>query len=274
MKWAIVCLLLCTGVAAAHDFQPGVLALVETAPGELAIRFVAPVDSRGDSADVAIDWPAGCAAIGTRVDCAGGLGGTLGARGLTGAMKLVVTLERTTGAHEEWILDAGTPRLVFGGTPHASGLPWLGVGIEHIFGGLDHLAFVIGLLLVLDVAVGRRLLFTITAFTVAHSLTLALAVLGVIAVPRAPVEACIAASVLLVAREATHRAPTLVRRWPWLAAALFGLVHGLGFASALGELALPRTSLASTLLWFNVGVELGSSPWSPSSSLRSRWRAG
>ncbi len=105
--------------------------------------------------------------------------------------------------------------------------------------------------------IGRRLLLTITAFTVAHSITLVLAVLGVITVRSAPVEACIALSVLLVAREATHQAPTLIRRWPWLAAGGFGLVHGLGFASALTELGLPRASLARSLISFNVGVELG-----------------
>ena len=133
---------------------------------------------------------------------------------------------------------------------------YLWLGYTHILPkGLDHILFVLGLFLLS--ARLRPLLLQVTAFTIAHSLTLALAVLGVIAVHAAPVEACIAASVLLVAREATHREPTAIRRWPWLAAGGFGLIHGLGFASALSELGLPRASLAKSLLAFNLGVEAG-----------------
>jgi hydrogenase/urease accessory protein HupE len=128
------------------------------------------------------------------------------------------------------------------------------LGTEHVFTGLDHVAFVVGLFLV--VGPRRRLLATITAFTIAHSLTLALAALHVVDLPRAPVEATIAASVLLVAREALASEPTLTRTKPWLVAFLFGLVHGLGFAGALGELPLPRASFGVALLAFNVGVEI------------------
>jgi hypothetical protein len=103
----------------------------------------------------------------------------------------------------------------------------------------------------------RALIATITAFTIAHSVTLALATLGVLRVSSAPVEATIAASVLLVARESMHDEPTWTRRAPWAVAMLFGLVHGLGFAGALRELGLPSGSVGWALLWFNVGVELG-----------------
>ena len=107
------------------------------------------------------------------------------------------------------------------------------------------------------VGFNRRLVATITAFTLAHSLTLALSALGWLTLRSPPVEATIALSIVLVAGEALHRRPTLSRRWPALVAFLFGLVHGLGFAGALKEIGLPEHHLPLALLTFNVGVELG-----------------
>lgn len=132
------------------------------------------------------------------------------------------------------------------------------IGFEHILGGLDHLLFVAGLLLI--VQGWKRLALTITAFTLAHSVTLGLAVLGFIHVPQDPVEAIIALSILLLAVEslAAYRGHSgLTSRQPWLVAGMFGLVHGLGFAGALGELGLPRTEIVPALLFFNLGVEAG-----------------
>ena len=244
--------------AAAHDLRPGVLALVETTQGEYLVRFAAPVDTRGESIEIRIELPPGCTRTADRVRCEHGLAGELAVAGMRGAsMKTLVTLQRLDGSHAEWITSADSPRITIGPDAPRTALPWIRIGIEHILGGPDHLAFVLGLLLVLQLRLDRRLLFTITAFTLAHSLTLALSVLGIFSLPIAPVEACIAASVLLVAREATHQEPTVIRRWPWLAAGGIGLIHGLGFASALGEIALPRAHLAWTLVWFNVGVEVG-----------------
>jgi hydrogenase/urease accessory protein HupE len=129
------------------------------------------------------------------------------------------------------------------------------LGVEHILGGLDHLLFVIALLFL--VGFHRRLVLTITAFTLAHSLTLVLSALGWLTLRSPPVEATIALSILLVAGEALNRQDTLSRRWPALVALLFGLVHGLGFAGALTEIGLPQNHLLMALLSFNVGVELG-----------------
>jgi hydrogenase/urease accessory protein HupE len=246
------------GSASAHDLRPGVLALVESGDGTFAMRFQPPVDSRGEATEVRVELPRGCAREGTLVRCEPKLGGELAVLGMRGAsMKTLVTVTWQDGSHQEWIASADEPRITIDGKPQHTALLWLRIGVEHILGGPDHLAFVIGLLLVLQLVIDRRLLLTITAFTVAHSLTLALAVLGIVRVPIAPVEACIALSVLLVAREATHHEPTAIRRWPWLAAGGFGLIHGLGFAAALGEIGLPRVALAWSLVWFNVGVELG-----------------
>lgn len=272
------------GIAAAHDLRPGVLSLVERADGEIALRLIPPVDSRGDVVELVLELPPGCSRSDTVVRCDHGLAGELAVTGMRGdAMRMVVTVQRHGGETAEWILSASSPRITIGQTPPRTALPWIRIGIEHILGGLDHVAFVIGLLLVLQVTVDRRLLLTITAFTLAHSLTLALAVLGILAVPIAPVEACIAASVLLVAREATHSGSTAIRRWPWLAAGAFGLIHGLGFASALGEIGLPRAALAWSLVWFNVGVELGqlavvvtvvAVAWIGRRSIGKRWNIG
>ncbi len=131
-------------------------------------------------------------------------------------------------------------------------------GAEHILFGFDHLLFVFGLLLLLRGI--WPLVKTITAFTIAHSITLALAVLGVVNVPSAPVEIVIALSIVLLAREIVmgqRGSPSLVHQVPWLIAFVFGLFHGLGFAGALGELGLRPGDIPLALLFFNLGVELG-----------------
>jgi hypothetical protein len=132
---------------------------------------------------------------------------------------------------------------------------YIEIGIEHILLGIDHLLFVAGLLLL--VGFKRQLFWTITAFTLAHSLTLALSVSQVISVSQTAVEIIIALSILLVAAESLDRRITLARRYPWLVAFIFGLVHGLGFAGALREVGLPEHELPLSLLAFNLGVEFG-----------------
>lgn len=132
------------------------------------------------------------------------------------------------------------------------------LGVEHILMGVDHLLFVFALLLI--VKGWQRLLGTITAFTLAHSMTLAAATLGYVNVAQAPVEAVIALSILFLATEIIHNRqgrPGLANRFPWLVAFIFGLLHGFGFAGALAEIGLPEQSIPLALLFFNVGVELG-----------------
>lgn len=137
-------------------------------------------------------------------------------------------------------------------------LAYLRQGIEHILYGIDHLLFVASLLLI--VQGWPMLLKTITAFTVAHSITLALATFGLLRLPPGPVEVLIAASIVLVAVEAVRRergGTSLAIRWPWIVAFAFGLLHGIGFAGALRELGLPQGDIPLALLAFNVGVEIG-----------------
>lgn len=135
---------------------------------------------------------------------------------------------------------------------------YLKLGVEHILLGIDHLLFVLALLLITHGS--WKLVKTVTAFTVAHSITLALAALGFVHVPQAPVEAVIALSIVFVAAEilrarAGHEGITA--REPWLVAFTFGLLHGFGFAGALSEIGLPEGHIPQALLFFNVGVELG-----------------
>ena len=132
------------------------------------------------------------------------------------------------------------------------------LGIEHILSGFDHLLFVLALVLLVHGK--RRLLLTVTAFTAAHSLTLAGATLGWVRLPGPPVEASIALSIVFVASEIVHARqgrPGMTARYPWVVAFSFGLLHGFGFAGALAEVGLPQSSIPIALLFFNVGVELG-----------------
>jgi hydrogenase/urease accessory protein HupE len=153
--------------------------------------------------------------------------------------------------------DAGEAALG-GGDWLRTAREYLQLGVEHILTGVDHLLFVLALLLL--VRGGQRIVATISAFTVAHSVTLALATLGWLRAPQAPVEACIALSIAFVAREIVVSArgtPGLTERRPWLVAFGFGLLHGLGFAGALRDVGLPHHALAAALFSFNLGVEIG-----------------
>jgi hydrogenase/urease accessory protein HupE len=165
------------------------------------------------------------------------------------------------GQTRVYTLTAGQPRVqLYGAADDPRGVgdiasAYTVLGVGHILSGFDHLAFVIGLLFL--VGFRKQLLWTITAFTAAHSLTLALSALNILTLRPPPVEATIALSILLVAGEALHQRPTWSRRWPAAVAFLFGLVHGLGFAGALKEIGLPDRHLAVSLLSFNLGVEAG-----------------
>jgi len=132
------------------------------------------------------------------------------------------------------------------------------LGIEHILSGIDHLLFVLALVLLVQGT--RRLLATITAFTASHSLTLAAATLGWVQVPGPPVEASIALSIVFVASEIVHTHKgrySVTQHYPWVVAFAFGLLHGFGFAGALAQVGLPQSSIPIALLFFNLGVEIG-----------------
>lgn len=135
---------------------------------------------------------------------------------------------------------------------------YLILGFKHILSGIDHLAFVLALLILVNNK--RRLIITVTAFTIAHSLTLAGATLGYIQMPGPPIEAAIALSIVFVATEIIHSRrgnQGLTEKFPWIVAFTFGLLHGFGFAGALAQIGLPQTAIPIALLFFNIGVEIG-----------------
>jgi hypothetical protein len=190
---------------------------------------------------------------------------------LVGATVHIAGLERTItdvmlhiqyrdGSESTQLLEPSTPAFRIP-APAKAGAPvaeYLLLGFTHIWGGIDHLLYVFGLTLL--VRSPRALLKTITGFTVAHSLTLAAAALGFIHVPSAPVEACIALSILYVAAEvldAREGRTGLAQRAPWVIAFCFGLLHGLGFAGALADIGLPARHIPMALFLFNVGIEIG-----------------
>jgi hypothetical protein len=250
-------LLALPSIARAHDFEPGVLVLVETAPHRFDVAWSQPIDSRGAPSGVELELPDTCRYADATLDCGNApLAGRIRFRGMhSSRTQVIVIVEWAGGERLERLVTGASPELEVGAGPGRDAGAWLLLGVEHIATGFDHLAFVIGLLLV--VGLDRRLIATITAFTLAHSLTLALSVSGLLQLPSRAVEATIAASVVLVAREGMGDRETAVRRFPWLVAAIFGLVHGLGFASALRDLGLPRGATGFALLFFNLGVELG-----------------
>lgn len=184
-----------------------------------------------------------------------------------GDVEVVVEVRRASGALEHALLLRGAASVAIGGAPAPAAGSYVGLGIEHIFGGADHLLFVAGLsLLVVGTGIeGRRwlaLLATLTAFTAAHSLSLAAAILGWVSVAAPPVEACIALSIVLLAREVVLRGRRVASEargsWgPWGFAFACGLLHGLGFAGALTEVGLPTGAVVPALLAFNAGVEVG-----------------
>ncbi len=248
--------------AAAHEMTMAEMQLRETARGEFLWQWTA-TERGSPQNDLAPRWPDGCVEDGVRLRCGdAGLAGTLSIDGVgktySAALVKVFWLD---GTARVYTLTAGQPTVrLYGGADDRRGggeiaQAYAVLGVEHILTGYDHLLFVASLLFL--VGFRRRLVWTITAFTVAHSVTLALAALGILVLRPPPVEATIALSIVLVAGEALHDRDTWARRWPALVAFVFGLVHGLGFAGALREIGLPENHLPVALVTFNLGVEAG-----------------
>ena len=261
--------------ALAHEVRPGYLEMRETSPGRYTILWKQPVlgeyrlpidpvypkecSLRG--AGEALVTTGALVARGT-LDCPGGLAGrTLAVAGLeTTITDVLVRIHHVDGRSETHLLRPAAPSVTLGAAASAGAraLAYLRIGIEHILLGVDHLLFVLGLLLI--VRDRWTLIQTITAFTVAHSITLAAATLGYASAPLPPLNAAIALSILFLG-------PEIVRVWrgetsftirhPWVVAFAFGLLHGFGFASGLAAMGLPTAEIPLALLLFNVGVEVG-----------------
>ncbi|MCH9684549.1 MAG: HupE/UreJ family protein [Deltaproteobacteria bacterium] len=247
---------------AAHEFRPAVLSLRQTDPGQFAWRWQPAFDAqRRPLADVGPVFPEHCTRGPTTLDC-GDRG--LGEVTVTGLdrhpVDVVVRVRWSDDRRRTVVLHGERSRAQLGdgavGQSTSALLgTYLALGVEHILIGIDHVLFVLGLLLL--VGWRRRLLWAITGFTLAHSITLAASTLGWAALPQGPVEAVIALSIVLLATELVHERPTFTRRLPGVVAFVFGLLHGFGFAGALQEIGVPPDRAWTALLGFNLGVELG-----------------
>jgi len=259
----------------AHEVRPGYLELRQTGAETYDIFWKVP--ARGDlGLGLYVGLPENCENIAPArsyqaagafterwsVACKGGLANKrIIVDGLSATFTDVLArVESFEGAAQVVKLIPSSPSFVVEATPASLQVAgtYMRLGIEHILLGIDHLLFVLALLLI--VKGWRRLIGTITAFTVAHSITLAAATLGIVHVPQQPVEAAIALSIVFVAEEIVHGLqgrPGITERWPWVVAFIFGLLHGLGFAGALREVGLPEKSIPLALFFFNIGVELG-----------------
>ncbi|SIN61492.1 Hydrogenase/urease accessory protein HupE [Parasphingorhabdus marina DSM 22363] len=254
----------------AHEIRPAALQLTETADGMVEVEWKQPVLS-GRKLKMRPVLPDQCPVPETSRQVLTGQAvvetwsvpcrldkGILKIEGLDQTLTDVfVRITRADGTERTDLLRPASAALQLGeagGSPAAS---YLLIGAEHMLFGWDHLLFVLGLLLLTPV---RQLLWVITAFTVGHSVTLAIVALGLFTLPGEPVELLIALSILFLAIEVVRKwqgKTSLTIRRPWLIALAFGLLHGLGFAGALSEIGLPAGTELLALLLFNMGVELG-----------------
>ena len=262
--------------AFAHEIRPAYLELRQTGPETYDVLWKVPGQGENLRLGIYVELPAGCTNVTAprgamvnnafsevwTVKCPGGLSGrTIHIAGLSGTVvDVLARVERLDGTTQVTRLLPSAPSFVVEATRSRWRLAntYLRLGTDHILMGVDHLLFVLGLLLI----VGNRwtLFKTITAFTVAHSITLAVATLGYASAPLPPLNAAIALSILFLGPEIVRvwRGETsLTIRYPWVVAFVFGLLHGFGFASGLKATGLPQADIAWALLLFNVGVEIG-----------------
>ena len=262
--------------AIAHESRPAYLELNEMATGRYDVLWRTPVLS-GMRLPIALRFAEGVRTVVEPVESElndslierrvidAGPEGLVGQRiefvGLQASITdVLVRVSRLDGSLTTSLVHPAQPWIEITATPGVFSVAgvFLIHGIQHILGGFDHLLFVFGLLLL--VGNGWMLVKTITAFTLAHSITLALATLGAVQLPGPPVEATIALSILLLAVEIARKnrdETSFTLQWPWVVAFFFGLLHGFGFAGALAEIGLPQHDLPLALFTFNVGVEIG-----------------
>ncbi len=275
----IVVLVLCSiigGEAHAHEVRPAYLQLKQTSADTFDVGWKVPARGEDMRFGLYLRLPQECENItDPRGMFTGGayierwsirhaealVGSTIHIDGLkTTLTDVLVRIERLDGTTQVARMTPTSASLVVEAVPSTWQVAWtyLALGVEHILFGIDHLLFVLALLLLVKGC--KRVVATITAFTIAHSITLAAATLGFVHVPGPPVEAIIALSIVFVAAEIIYgrqgRAGVSAK-WPWIVAFTFGLLHGLGFAGALSEVGLPQRAIPLALLFFNVGVELG-----------------
>ncbi len=274
--WLLVCVLLAASTAAAHETRPAYLEIKETSPGQFLVLWRTPLmagmrlpvvlklpDDVRDLREPSVQELSDSLVERRWVDA--GTDGLAGKRIEFSGLQMTITdvlirVERLDGSTQVTRVTSSSPSFIVEATPRPFEVvrTYLVLGIEHILTGIDHLLFVSGLLLLVNGT--RRLLLTVSAFTLSHTVTLTLATLGFVHVPPAPVEAVIALSILFVAYEALRKKENpngIAQRKPWLVAFTFGLLHGLGFAGGLSAAGLPAGHIPLALAFFSAGVEVG-----------------
>ena len=255
--------------ASAHEVRPAFLSLTETSPAEFSVVWKQPVLD-GKRLKIKPSFPQDCE---QSAPIAARKGATITERStlncvLTEGEITLAGLERTltdvfaeinylSGETRTALVKPSNPRIPLGGRASSAAQHYLWIGVEHILYGWDHMLFVIGLTLLVA---RRQIIGVATAFTLAHSITLALAAFGLLTIPIRPVEILIAASIVLLGVEIIRKRnghKSLATQRPYLISFTIGLIHGCGFASALSEIGLPKGTELLALLLFNVGVELG-----------------
>jgi hydrogenase/urease accessory protein HupE len=275
LLFAIMAMLLAQP-ASSDELRPGYLQIRETGPGAYNLLFKIPARGEDLRLAVYVKLPEGTQDVGLpRASFSDGAyverrsirreeglaGQAVSIEGLSAtSTDVLVRVERLTGATQTERLSPTNTAFIVQAVPGAGEVAatYLRLGVEHILFGFDHLLFVLALVIL--IRDWRRVAVTVTAFTIAHSITLAAATLGFVNVPAPPVEATIALSIMLVSVEilnARGGKPSLTARLPWLVAFSFGLLHGFGFAGALAEVGLPQHAIPIALLFFNLGVEIG-----------------
>lgn len=249
-------------MVAAHELSLAELRLRELTPGSFLWNWSIGGLGNSPADELQVLWPQGCTASGDQLSCQGSLSGRLEISGIgqsySAALLRITWLDGRSRTYSLTSSQKGVQ--LFGAYDDQRGGAEIAqaytlLGVEHILSGLDHLLFVVCLLFL--VGFNRKLVWTITAFTAAHSLTLGLSALGWLALRSPPVEAAIALSIVLMAAEALRGGESLTRRLPALVAFGFGLLHGLGFAGAIRDIGLPEHHFLLALLTFNLGVEIG-----------------
>lgn len=244
------------GTATAHSLGLSLLKLNQTGDQRYSVAWQPSPALERLQGEHALSFPEACTLDAPVLTCGNGLSGDIRVADLPPHAEVVLHLTTASGQHYQVMrdgvatVDEAAPPAVMATFGH-----YFIIGIEHILLGIDHLLFVSSLVLL--VGFNRGLIWAVTAFTLSHSITLILSMLDLVRVPIGPVEAVIALSIVLVVREAMSPRQTLSRRLPWLVAFGFGLIHGLGFASALGEIGLPVSQEFAALAAFNLGVEAG-----------------
>ena len=261
----LLCLVIVAPQLSAHEFNPAHLVIDETAENKYQVNWMYPIKNIGPRAEII--FPNTCSSkaqspykqgkyLVEKIDllCGESLKGqTIEVTNLSVLTDALVTITYLNKDVFEGLMNLKESKLLVPVQQQSFPSSYFGLGVDHLLSGTDHILFILGLLFLVTGIM--NMIKTITAFTIAHSITLGLSVLDLISLPRATVEAVIALTIVFLALEISEK--KLYKSTPWLIAFAFGLLHGLGFANALTGIGIANEQLLLSLLFFNLGIEAG-----------------